>query len=100
MQLLYPFSAVVHIHGDLLPCVETQIPFFQKDLILAVVHRFDDLHDVTLQIHQAVNVVVDLLLQVNDFAHGICHRGAAVIGVSRHTRQRGGAFGGKLIQRS
>ena len=71
---------------------------FQKNLIFSIFNSLYYLHNFTLQIYEAVNILVDFLLQVDNLAYGICHSGTSTIGVSRHTRQCGGTFCGEVIK--
>ena len=55
-------NAVAQIHGDLFPSGEAEIPLFQNGLMLGIRDCFYNLHNFTLQIHQAVNISIDLCL--------------------------------------
>ena len=46
---------------------------FQQRLKLRVIHGFHHLHDVPLQIHQPVNVGIDLCLHINDLRNHVLH---------------------------
>ena len=41
-------NAVSHVHSNLLPTEETQVPLFQNGLVLVVVHSFDGGGDLLL----------------------------------------------------
>ena len=49
-------DGIAHIHGDLLPGHEAQIPLLQKELILGVGDGFHPAGNLPLQIHQVIDV--------------------------------------------
>ena len=96
---MYVLYRVVHINCNLLPTDKTKITLFKNRLIFHIRHRLYNLHYLTLQVNKPVNISVDLLLQVNNLAHGICHCRIALVRIVWHIRQGRCAFRSKLIQR-
>ena len=90
--------AVAHIHGDLLPWHEAQVPLLQQELILGVGDRLHPAGDLPLQIHQLIDVVVDFILQVDDFDYRFSHAGLGPAGIAGHPRQGGGGVSGQIVE--
>ena len=62
MELVKVMDAVIEVDRNLLPGHETEIPFFQKRLVLGIVHALEQRHNVPLQIHQRIDITVDFRL--------------------------------------
>ena len=73
MHLEHIALRAVHAVGDILPVLKAQVPQFQQRLKLRVIHGFHHLHDVPLQIHQPVNVSIDLCLHIDDLRNHVLH---------------------------
>ena len=95
-------SAFIYVQfsDDLLPGHVVDLPIPEDHSLVDVGDGVHGSTELALQLYKAVDVLIDFLLQADDLTHGIRHCGTAMIGFPRHTRQRGGAFGSKLIQRS
>ena len=61
------------------------------DLTRRVISRF--------RVHQLIDVVVDLVLQVDDLDHRFSHAGLGAAGIAGHPRQGGGGVGGQIVER-
>lgn len=75
----------LHIHGDLLPGLEAEVSLFQNGFVFLVSDAFDGSDNIPLQIHQPVDVIIDLMLKIHNLHNGIRHGGAAPVGVMGHT---------------
>ena len=64
MEFVKMVDAVIEINRNLLPSHEAEVPLFEDRLVLRVIHSLKQRHNVTFQIHQIVNVTVDLRLQI------------------------------------
>lgn len=73
-------QAVTHINRDLLPGLEAEVAQLQKGLVFRILNLFDHRHDITLQIHQDIDVIIDLVLQVNHLADDGFHGAGVSIG--------------------
>ena len=91
-------DGIAHIHGDFLPGHEAQIPLLQKELVLGVGDGFHPAGDLPLQIHQFIDVVVDLVLQIHDLDHRFRHAGLGAVGVAGHPRKGGRGVGGQIVE--
>lgn len=66
-------NAVIHLDRNLLPAAEAEIPKFQYKPILDVLHAINHLLDFSLQIHQPVDLLIDLPFLIYDLKQGILH---------------------------
>ena len=98
MQPVDVVDAGTHLCGNILPGLEVEIPFLQKEAALLIVHSLDDREDVLFQIHQMVDVAVDLIFQHKDFDNDILHAVGVPGGASGHIAQCGGRFGSQIVQ--
>ena len=64
METVQPPKLISHVHGDLLPGLETQIPQLQKGLVLRVLDSLDFMDDVFFRLHQFADVPIDLCFQL------------------------------------
>lgn len=74
VEPVQPPKLITHIHGDLLPGFEAQIPQLQKGLVLRVLDSFDLMDDIFFHLHQLADILVDLCLQLNDGKDGVSMR--------------------------
>ena len=71
MENMHPTRRVVHLARNLIPRHEAEIPKFQQHEGIRVLYLADGRHNLTLQIHQMIDVIVDLILQVDNLVDGI-----------------------------
>ncbi len=80
------------------PGHEAQIPLLQKELILGVGDGFHPAGDFPLQIHQLIDVVVDLILQRSTILTTASAMRDSTGWDSGHPRQGGRGMGGQIIE--
>ena len=66
MEQVNVANGVVHLHRNLFPCFEAEVSEFQQRLAFRVRHCLYDGDHFLLQIHQSLDVVIDLRLQGDD----------------------------------
>ena len=64
VEPVQPPKLIAHVHGDLFPGLETQIPQLQKGLVLRVLDSFDLMDDVFFRLHQFADVPIDFSFSV------------------------------------
>lgn len=98
VHLIKVVDAVTHVHGNLLPCLETQVPEFQDGLVLGIGDGFDEFDDLTLEVHQVVDVGVDVCFKVHDLADDILHAVKVPGTAGRDIAQGGSRFGRQVME--
>ena len=73
MQSEHTTDVHLHLIGDLFPRVVAQIPVLQHNLTGWLPDLTDNPNDVVLQISEAVDVGIDVVLQVHELRYRILH---------------------------
>lgn len=90
VEPVQPPKLISHVHGDLLPGFEAQIPQLQQGLVLRVLDSLNLMDDVFFRLHQFADILVDLSLQLNDGKDGVLHAVEISRLTSGHTKANGG----------
>ena len=98
VEPVQPPKLIAHVHGDLFPGLETQIPQFQQGLVLRVLDSLDFMDDVFFRLHQLADILVDLCLQLNDGKDGVLHAVEVPRLTSGHIRISRSRPRGEVIQ--
>ena len=90
-------NAVVHLHRNLLPREEAQIPLLQQGLQFDIGNRMDRRHDFLLQLNQIIHISFQAFLDLDYFYDSGFHLGAAMIRVTWHIAVNNGARCGQFV---
>ena len=82
-----------HLFGNSVPCPESKVSQFQKRPVFRLSNLRDQFPDVPFQIHQLVNLRIDLPFQIYDFHNAAFHLLQIGRGVPRHIRYQSGSLG-------
>ena len=70
MESLHPARAESHLLGNRRPRLEIEVAKLQDKLLVGMFHLTDDSHGLAFRIHQAVDVLVDLTLHIDNLGDG------------------------------
>ena len=73
-------DAVAHGGGNLVPVFKAKVASLQQRPIVVLVHSSNDRRDLALEVDQAVDVAIDLGLQIDQLVNGVSHDGGGAVG--------------------
>ena len=73
VQPVKPSQLIAQLNTDLVPSVAAEISLLHHQLENRIPDLSDDPHVFPLHIHEAVDIPVDLVFQINDLADNVLH---------------------------
>ena len=73
MQIEYMLRTVSHIYGNLLPRLKAKVSQLKQCLILGVLDLFQGIDNLTFEIHQHINILINIIRQIYYLTNNVLH---------------------------